>query len=182
NDLGEGTYDTYNSHPANLWKSIYTTIQRANTILDGMQAAKDQVPAATFNRLEAEAKVLRAWSYHYLAFMFGDVPLITQPLLPSEFYDRTQTPKAEIISFIYKELDEAAENLDWKPFERGRVSKAVALGLKARTALNNKDYDIAAAASKSVIDNAGLNLNSKYQDLFTRSGQKPNEGGEIMFE
>jgi len=182
NDLGEGTYDTYNSHPANLWKSIYTTIQRANTIIEGMQVAKDQVPAATFNRLEAEAKVLRAWSYHYLAFMFGDAPLITKPLLPSEFYDRTQTSKTEIISFIYKELDEAAENLDWKPFERGRVSKAVALGLKARTALNNKDYDIAATASKSVIENAGLDLNSKYQDLFTRSGQKPNDGGEIMFE
>lgn len=182
NDLGEGTFDTYNSHPANLWKNAYTTIQRANTMLEGMQGFKDQVPSATFNRLEAEAKVLRAWSYHYLVFLFGDAPLITEPLLPTAFYDRTRTPKAEIISFIYKELDEAAKVLDWKPFERGRVSKSVALGLKARTALYNKEYDLAAASAKEVIDNAGLRLNTKFQDLFTRSGQKPNDGGEIMFE
>src|SRR5690606_12323336 len=92
NDLGEGTFDTYNAQPANLWKSAYTTIQRANTMLDGMQAAKANVPEATFNRLEAEARVLRAWSYYYLAFMFGDAPLITAPLSVTEFYDRTRTP------------------------------------------------------------------------------------------
>ena len=182
NDLGEGTFDTYNSHPANLWKNAYSTIQRANTMLAGMGPHKDQVPVAVYNRLEAEARVLRAWSYHYLVFLFGDAPLITEPLLPSQFYDRTRTPKAEIIAFIYKELDEATTVLDWKPFERGRVSKAVALGLKARTALYNKEYDLAASSAKQVIDNAGLRLNSKFQDLFTRSGQKPNDGGEIMFE
>src|SRR5690606_37895463 len=182
NDLGEGTFDTYNSHPASLWQDAYLTIQRANTMLDGMQAAKADIPEAAFNRMEAEAKVLRAWSYHYLAFMFGDVPLITEPLSVTEFYDRTQASKAEIINFIYSELDAAAENLNWQPAERGRVSKAVALGVKARTALYNKDYDIAASAAKQVIDNAGLNLNANYGDLFTRSGQKPNDGGEIMFE
>lgn len=182
NDLGEGTYDTYNAHPASIWEQAYTTIQRANTMIDGMQAAKEELDSVTFNRLEAEARVLRAWSYHYLAFMFGDVPLVTTPLLPSEFYDRVRTPKTEVIDFIYKELDAAAAHLDWQPFERGRVSKAVALGLKARTALYNGDYPLAAAASKQVIDNAGLELNPNFQDLFTRSGQRPNAGGEIMFE
>src|SRR5690606_15309523 len=82
----------------------------------------------------------------------------------------------------YSELDAAAAVLDWKPFERGRVSKSVALGLKARTALYNKEYDLAASSAKQVIDNAGLSLNSKFQDLFTRSSKKPNDGGEIMFE
>lgn len=182
NDLGEGTFDSYDAHPASLWANAYTTIQRANTMLEGMQDAREQVDPAAFNRMEAEARVLRAWSYHYLVFMFGDVPLVTEPLLPSEFYDRTQASKMEIIDFIYSELDAAAENLSWQPFERGRVSKSVALGLKARTALYNAEYDLAAASAKEVIDNAGLSLNSRFQDLFTRSGQKPNEGGEIMFE
>lgn len=182
NDLGEGTFDTYNAHPANLWKSAYTTIQRANTMLDGMQAAKANVPEATFNRLEAEARVLRAWSYHYLAFMFGDAPLITAPLSVTEFYDRTRTPKSDIIKFIYDELDAASAALGWQPVQRGRVSKSVALGLKARTALYNGEFDLAASSAKQVIDNAGLSLNTRFQDLFTRSGQRPNQGGEIMFE
>ncbi len=182
NDLGEGTFDTYHSHPANLWANAYTTIQRANTMLDGMEKAKDKVTPATFNRMQAEARVLRAWAYHYLAFMFGDAPLITKPLLPEEFYSQVRAPKAELVNFIYKELDEASQSLAWAPADRGRVSKAVAMGLKARTALNNKDYQIAADAAKAVIDNAGLSLNPKFGDLFTRSGQKPNAGGEIMFE
>ncbi|MEQ7801171.1 RagB/SusD family nutrient uptake outer membrane protein [Pedobacter sp. ASV1-7] len=182
NDLGEGTFDTYNAHPANLWKNAYLQIQRANTLLVGMQAAKADVPAGSFNRMEAEARVLRAWAYHYLVFMFGDAPLITKPLELAEFKTQKRAPKADIIAFIYKELDEAAAVLSWAPAERGRVSRAVALGLKARTALNNKEYGLAATAAKSVIDNSGLSLNPKFQDLFTRSGQKPNAGGEIMFE
>ncbi len=182
NDLGEGIFDTYNAHPTNIWKNAYLQIQRANTILVGMQAAKADVPADKFNRMEAEARVLRAWAYHYLAFMFGDAPLITKPLELAEYKTQIRAPKAEIIAFIYKELDEAGAVLNWAPSERGRMSRAVAMGLKARTALNNKDYDIAATAAKSVIDNAALSLNPKFQDLFTRSGQKPNAGGEIMFE
>lgn len=182
NDLGEGTFDTYNAHPANLWKYAYLQIQRANTLLTGMELIKDKVPAANFNRLQAETRVLRAWAYHYLVFLFGDVPLITKPLEFSEYKTQVRAPKAEVIDFIYKELDAAAPMLNWAPFERGRVSRAVAMGLKARTALYNKDYDVAATAAKLVIDNAGLSLNPKFQDLFTRSGQKPNAGGEIMFE
>ncbi|MBC9929465.1 RagB/SusD family nutrient uptake outer membrane protein [Chitinophaga qingshengii] len=182
NELGEGTFDTYNTHPQTIWKFAYTTIQRANTMLDGMVKAKPNVTPAIYSRMEAEARVLRAWAYFYLAFMFGDAPLITKPLQPSEFYNQLRTPKQDIVKFIYNELDEAAKSLDWAPSVRGRVSKSLALGLKARTALNNKDYAVAADAAKLVIDNAGLSLNPRFQDLFTRSGQKPNAGNEIMFE
>lgn len=182
NDLGEGTFDTYNSHPASLWKQAYITIQRANTMLDGMEPNKDKIPAAAFNRMQAEARILRAWAYHYLVFMFGDAPLITKPLLPAEFKTQVRTPKADIIKFIYTELDEAGAVLNWVPTERGRVSRSVAMGLKARTALYNKEYLLAKSTAKQIIDNAGLNLNPQFKDLFTRSGQKPNARGEIMFE
>jgi hypothetical protein len=182
NDLGEGTFDTYNAHPISLWRQLYITVQRANTMIDGMKKAKNNVPEATYNRLEAEARVLRAYAYHYLTFFFQDAPLITKPLLPEQFYNQVRAPRAELVKFIYDELDAAAPSLNWAPTERGRVSKAVALGLKARTALNNKEYALAAASAKQVIDNAKLSLNPKFGDLFTRSGQKPNAGGEIMWE
>jgi hypothetical protein len=72
--------------------------------------------------------------------------------------------------------------LDWTPTQRGRISKSVALGLKARTALFSKDYRTAADVSRMIIDNAGLDLNPKFEDLFTRTGQTPNAGKEIMWE
>ena len=181
-DLGEGNFDVFNAHPKNIWTFAYITIQRANTMLDGMETGKNNVPAATFNRLQAEARGLRAYAYFYLAFMFGDVPLITKPLLPAEFYSQTRTPKADVIKFIHSELDAIISVLAWAPVDQGRMSKAVALGYKARTALYNKEHQVAADAAKQIIDGAGLTLNPNFGDLFTRTGQTANAGKEIMFQ
>lgn len=181
-ELGEGNFDVYNEHSTNIWRLAYTTIQRANSMLSGMEVGKANVPEATYNRMQAEARYLRAWAYFYLTFMFGDVPLITTALLPDEFYTQTRTPQSEVIGFLHKELDAVAAILDWAPTQRGRISKAVALGLKARTALFSKDYRTAADVSQTIIDNAGLSLNPKFEDLFTRAGQTPNAGKEIMWE
>lgn len=181
-ELGEGNFDVYNQHSAGIWRLAYITIQRANTMLSGMETGKANVPEAAYNRLHAEARFLRAWAYFYLTFMFGDVPLITEPVSPDQFYAQTRTLQADVISFIHSELDAVAATLSWTPTQRGRVSKAVALGLKARTALFSKDYRTAADVSKTIIDNAGLSLNPRFEDLFTRAGQAPNAGKEIMWE
>ena len=181
-DLGEGNFDVFNAHPKAIWTAAYTTIQRANTLIDGMENGKATVPAATYNRLQAEARVLRAYAYFYLAFLFGDAPLITKPLAPTEFYAQTRAPQADVTKFIYGELDAAAAVLAWAPAEPGRMSKAVALGFKARTALFNKEYQVAADAAKQVIDGASLGLNPNFGDLFTRTGQLANTGKEIMYQ
>lgn len=181
-ELAEGNFDVFNGHSVNLWRMAYTTIQRSNTMIEGMEKGKSKVPEATYKRLQAEARVTRAWAYLYLASLFGEAPLITKPLTPDEFYTQTRAPHDELIKFIYSELDAAATALAWAPTQRGRVSKAIALGIKARAALYNKDYAIAAAAAKQVIDGAGLDLNPNYGALFTRAGQVPNAGKEIMWE
>ncbi|GEO02514.1 membrane protein [Adhaeribacter aerolatus] len=181
-DLGEGNFDTFNGQAASIWRLAYTTIQRANTMIEGMEKGKDKVTPANFNRMQAEARVLRAWAYHYLAFMYGGAPLITKPLTPGEFYTQVRAPKEDLIKFIYDELDAASQVLAWAPTQRGRVSKTVALGIKARTALYNGEYARAAESAKLIMDNAGLGLNPRFQDLFTKAGQEPNAGKEIMWE
>jgi hypothetical protein len=181
-DMGEGNFDVFNANAKSVWTLAYTTIQRANTMIDGMETGKANVPAATFNLMEAEANFLWDFDFFFLVYLFGDVPCITKPLLPADFYTQTRAPKAEVIKFIYSDLDAAAATLDWAPTDRGRMSKAIVLGIKARTALYNKEYKVAADVSRQVIDGAGLGLNPKFQDLFTKAGQTPNAGKEIMFE
>jgi len=181
-DMGEGNFDVFNANVKSIWTLAYTTIQRANTMIEGMQAGRSNVPAAAYNRMQAEAKGLRAFAYFYLVNMYGDVPLITKPLLPDEFYTQLRAPKSEVIKFIYEDLDAAAQVLDWSASDRGRISKAVVLGIKARTAFYNKDYKTAAELTRQIIAGAGLGLNPKFQDLFTKAGQTPNAGKEIMFE
>ena len=181
-DMGEGNFDVFNANVKSIWTLAYTTIQRANTMIEGMQAGRSNLPAAAYNRMQAEAKGLRAFAYFYLVNMYGDVPLITKPLLPDEFYTQLRAPKSEVIKFIYEDLDAAAQVLDWSASDRGRISKAVVLGIKARTAFYNKDYKTAAELTRQIIEGAGLGLNPKFQDLFTKAGQTPNAGKEIMFE
>jgi hypothetical protein len=179
--MAAGIYDTYDGNVLNIWSFCYTMIQRANTLLDGMVVGKDKVAADTYNRIQAEARTLRVFAYFHLVNMYGDVPLITKVLKPSE-YNPTRTPKAEVVKFMLDELDECAKVLKYTSADRGRLTKGVVLGLKARIALYDGQFDVAAKAAKLVIDEGGYGLNPKFQDLFTRSGQNMNANKEIMFE
>lgn len=180
--LASGSFDAANGTVSSFWTFAYTTISRANVLLDGMTRAKANTPVATFNRLGAEAKVLRAWGYYHLIRLFGDVPYYTKPLEPSEYYTLERTPKKTIIDAMITDLDDVATKLNWAVTERGRVSKGVALGLKARLALMDRRYKVAADASNAVIIGGQYGLNPNFGDLFKKVGQTANVGKEIMYE
>lgn len=179
--IATGDFDTNNADVQKIWTNAYITIQRANTLINGMKVGKENVTPDQYERIEAEARVIRAWAYHFLAFMFGNVPLVVEPLLPSK-YKMDATSKDKVIDFIIKELDESSKKLAWKPTTRGHVGKGVALGLLSRVALYNKNYELASTAAFEVINSKEFSLNPRFQDLFTRSGQSVNKNGEIMFE
>ena len=180
--LASGSFDAANTTVSNFWSFAYTTISRANILLDGMVRAKANTPVATYNRLEAEAKILRAWGYYHLIGLYGDVPFYTKPLEPSEYYSLERTPKKTIIDALLTDLDDAVTKLNWASTERGRVNKGVALGLKARLAMLDGRYKIAAEATNTIITGGQYGLNPNYADLFKKAGQTANIGKEIMFE
>ena len=180
--IASGSFDAANGTVSSFWTFAYTTISRANVLLDGMTRAKANTPVATYNRLEAEAKVLRAWGYYHLIGLFGDVPYYTKPLEPSEYYTLERTPKKTIVDAMMADLDDAATKLNWAVTERGRVSRGVALGLKARLALIDGRYKVAADAANAVITGGQYGLNPNFGDLFKKVGQSSNVGKEIMYE
>src|SRR5690606_23961817 len=73
------------------WASFYESIARCNNILDNMHRAKDNVSEEFYNRIEAEAIFLRAYSYTYLVALYGDVPFVTKMLSLEE----GQMPKTD---------------------------------------------------------------------------------------
>src|SRR5690606_7637787 len=137
-----GMFDTYNIDLQNLWTDAYITIQRSNTLIAGMEQGRDNVGPEVYSRIEAEARIIRAWAYYHITFMFGDVPLVTHPLNPDE-YEVSSTPQEAIVDFLLAELDAVAPAVEWSPSVRGGLGKGVALGLKARIALHAKRYEIA---------------------------------------
>jgi len=174
-----------NSVPVICWNQAYRLVQRANQQIAGMENGKASVSAATFNRIKAEAQVLRAWGYYHLMGWFGNVPYYKSMPGVDEVLNATRTPVATIVADLYKELDEATAAFDaagTSPVQvLGRVNKGVALGLKAKLAMLIKDYRTAATASKVVIDGGNYSLNPSFQNLFSLAGQNGNAGREILF-
>jgi starch-binding outer membrane protein, SusD/RagB family len=180
--IASGSFDATQGTLATMWGNMYACVSRATALIDGMKRGQKNVPAATYARLEAEAKVLRAWSYYHLIGMWGDVPFYTQPLNPDEFYTLGRTDKNKIADAMLADLEDAQAKLDWAPKDRGRVSRGVALGLKAKYGLLLGRYQQAADDAKKVIDNGYHGLYPRFQDLFVRSTQNNNTNKEIMFE
>lgn len=170
-----------------MYGSNYRLIQRANLLLDNI----DGVPAITNDERElirAETKTLRSYAYMNLTYLFGDVPLITSFSEINEILNVSRNPKSGVITFILKELEEAANELSTSPAVDGRLTKQAALGLRARVMiyearLGNVTWAQALSAVNSAITAAndggnGLintgNPSADYQSIFTES----NEGNE----
>ncbi|MEQ8682766.1 MAG: RagB/SusD family nutrient uptake outer membrane protein [Cyclobacteriaceae bacterium] len=179
-EVGAGSHSASSGGFASVYSHFYRGIGRANNLLNNMSRAQDVVTEAAYNRIQAEALVLRAYYYHYLLELFGDVPyteiLATTPedaLLPRE-------SKVTIANSIMDDLDAAAGVLTDDPKDPGRVTRGFALGLKARIALYNGLYAEAAAAAKTVIDEGNYPLHPNYGELFTRAGENSDETMFVM--
>ena len=107
-----------------------------------------------------------------LTTFFGDVPWINH-VITSEGAYGPRTPRSEVIDSLMTDLDWAASKL---PHERqtgdnvGRIDRWGALAMKARIALQNERYDIAA---KEIIDDGPYDLYD-YEKLYHLEGDIEN--------
>lgn len=178
--IGNGSHDVNNTWVVDLWKNYYMGIGRCNYLLDNIERAKTETNPTVYERVKGETRFLRAYFYLMLTETWGDVPLLTRTLLLSEA-EVPKTPKKEIVDFIIRELDEAAAVLPVhiSNSERGRVSKGAALGIKARTALYNNMYSVAAEAAKAVMDMNEYQIDDSFEDMFKSATQDNSK--EMMF-
>ena len=131
-------------------------------------------------RTIAEVKVLRAYYYHQLVTFFGGVPIITERLATGDYNTIARSSRAEVISFILKDLDEAIPvlPLQYPPADKGRMTKGAALGIKTRVYLYEADFVNTEATAKEIIDlapQAGYALNPDFRNMFLESGEGSSE-------
>lgn len=158
------------------WDHMYETIARTNNILENMHRAEEEVSEEKLLEVEAEARLIRSLTYFYLINLYGDVPWVDRMLTINEG-NLPKTPKDEILTYLYEDLDFASSNLpQTRPgSEKGRATEAVALTLKARASLLAGDYDIAADAAKKVMDMGLYSIHSDYKELFQYAGSSSSE-------
>lgn len=164
----QGTFDQLNSRVASDWNSYYAGIRSANAFLDNVERVQT-TNTALIDRLKGEVRTLRAFYYTYLAFLYGDVPLVTTEITLEESKALTRTPVSEVWNFISTELTEAAALLPNTQTDKGRVTKGTALALKSRAMLYAKRYQEAADAAQAVMDLNVYSIIPSYKDLYVYS-------------
>jgi starch-binding outer membrane protein, SusD/RagB family len=182
-DLGAGRHSAATWGFQQSYAHFYRGIARANALLSNMEKARDVVPEAGFNEIKGQAMVLRAYFYMYLTELFGDVPYLEKALNSPAEALVPRSPKATIVDKMLIDLQTASEYLPlkWPAASKGKITRAVALGLRARIALYNNRFKEAANSAKAVMDiesSSGINLHADYKQLFQNAGSI---SSEIMF-
>ena len=166
-----------------FWKKYYRGIYRANLFLEKVETIPD-LSTSFKTRTVAEAKFLRAKFYFDLIRLFGRIPLITNTLVPDDYYTTNQADGSEVFPQIEQDLNDAISGLPTTVSgnELGRVTKGAAQGLLGRVLLfQNDDSKMGTAASvlQDVINSGLYSLEPNFGDIFKLSHEF---GSESVFE
>ncbi|MBB5620794.1 hypothetical protein HDE69_001847 [Pedobacter cryoconitis] len=162
-----------NSYGLNYWQNYYKGIGNANLSIAKIPGIT--MDAAEMKRLLGEAHFLRAWYYFNLVQLFGNIPLITEPVdLKSEQLRPKQAAPADVYKLITDDLITAeASGLPWVDVT-GKVSLGAVKSLLAKVYLTmagyplqkgNEYFNLAAKKAEEVIDSKQFKLFSNYGDL-----------------
>lgn len=156
-----------------LWTSAFGTIYMVNSLLEGLEVSGSITPELS-NRLEGEAKFVRAFSYFYLVNLYGETPL----LLTTD-YERNalagRNPVEEVYDQIILDLEDARSLLDetYMDGERTQVNYFVATALLSRVYLYLENWELAERLSSEVIDASGTyGLLENLNDVFLANSRE----------
>lgn len=166
-DWAAGSISSDWSEGENTWLNSYKGIARANTILNSLDKAKDNVSEEKLNQFKGEASFFRACFYSYLIFLYGDVPFITEYISIDDAFEIGRTDKDIILEQVYEDFDQAIEYLPASyGYEVQYATKGAAYAFKARIATWMLDYATARDAAKGCIDLGVYSLEPDFSTLF----------------
>ena len=207
--FNNGSWNALNN-PDDVWNRYFSGISKCCTLLENTDHVNldisrldpdKQVEYANslkdIRMWRAEARFLRAYFHFELLKRYGPIPIVTSTLSINGNYENTPRPTMkEVVDFIAKECDIAADTLELTPWRNvndafGRATKGAALALKSRLLLYaasplyvdfgdtneaNKPTDVALWKSAADAAKAGIDLNqyelaSSYADLFKNDFQ-----------
>ena len=151
----------------------YTIIRRCNTFLENIDNI-EFADEAVKKDLIAQVRVIRAYRYFKMNWLYGGVPIISNYNSAEE----AQVPRnteAEVKEFIETELDACTPDLNKEPSERGRIAQGAALAIRMRQALYYGEWEVAKQKAQEIIDLGIYDLEADYTNLFKVAGQDSKE-------
>jgi len=144
-------------------KALYQGIRDCNIFLENISRVPDMQPEEK-DRWIGEVKFLKAYYHFWLMRMYGPIPIIRENLPIDATIDQVKAYREPIdscVDYVVQLLDEAGavlpDVIESESSELGRVSKSIALALKA--------YVLVTAASPL------FNGNADYPNLIGKNGE-----------
>ena len=154
------------------WTWLYETVNVANTIISRAENPDVRWTVAQKDRTVAAARLIRAWAYRHLTYLFGPVPLnLEESSGTSIRTDWERAPLAEIRQQMEQDLLFAEQHLPATTPDASRVSSAVARHYLAELYLV-MDRPADAEQKAEAVINSG-----DYALITERYGVKANEPG-----
>src|SRR5690606_29822391 len=182
-NYGSGVYNNFtflSTDPlvASSWLSLYKVAGQATVLFKTLELKKPLVPdPAYLDEGIAEARFIRGVAYFYLARIFGDIPIVDDPVIlaNSGDYNVPRYLQKDVIRFAIEDFKFAEENLPANSYQPGRVNKYSASGMMAKAYLYTQDYENAKLKANEVITSGKFSLYPDYQKMFTSSSANNNE-------
>ncbi|RXF71333.1 RagB/SusD family nutrient uptake outer membrane protein [Arcticibacter tournemirensis] len=179
----------------NYWISVYLNIRSINYVLQSLGVTYENGQVIFGNGtavltdaeradLAGQALFLRAYHYFNLVRLFGDVFVVTKPVIPQEAKQLGRSPMADVYKLIVADLNAAKDNLSQTSYgsiASQNVGKANAWAAKALLAKVYLTLDQAGSALpllNDVINNSGYGLESSYSRVFSIDNEM---NKEILF-
>lgn len=148
------------------WSVSFPIIYNINLFLERLENAAFTTSGMK-ERLQAEARFLRAYLYFNLVRFYGDVTLLDKTISVNDAYQTGRTPAAEVYAFLMDDAQFAASTLpaSYTGNDVGRATKGAALMLLGEANMTLKKYPEAEALLRQVAQ-LGYNLRPNYQECF----------------
>ena len=166
------------------WNSLYNVVTQSDYVVNNIDNALSHgVTQAQVNACRGEARFMRGLAYWYLGSIWGNVPIVEDPVAASKSTLVKPNRFEDILQYSIQDLQYAAK---WLPETdvAGRVTKYSALGILSRlyitaacyargnrfssrwTLTAENYYDSALNAAQKVCQASNYSLMSDYEQLF----------------
>ena len=184
-ELQNFTVYTTNGEVGRRWEILYRLINRCN---EGIAYAPTATGDKTLlKRYENEAKALRAFGYYSLVTTFGGVPLLTQPMTPTEILKVPRASKEDIYAQIIQDLTDASElpaKKEYSETEQYHATRGFAKTMLAKTYMFLGDYVNAEKVLHDIVEvdgdyallpDYGMNWRKEYENSSESVFELPNK-------
>lgn len=163
-EIGNFAATPNNQFMIDMWEWGYVGINRANVVIDKVEASALTSEEAA--RYQGEAKILRAINYFNLVRWFGGVPLV---LHAGEGEGQPRNTEDEIYAQIVSDLEAGTQLPEsFSGSTTGRATRYTAIGLLSKVYLTWAQTDTPLGAGNAA---ANLKKSVKYADQIIRSGK-----------